>query len=209
MELLTPFLIVGSISLLAAMSPGPDFAVVMKNSLFGSRRIGVVTAVGVGLGILLHVAYSLVGIGFIISQSIILFSIIKYLGALYLFYLAYQLLRAKSRGTETEGENELVTLTTAQAFREGLLTNALNPKATLFFLSIFTQVIDPNTVLALQAALGLEVAAVVMVWFVTLSLIVTYAPIKQTFMKAHAFIMKLMGGALILLGVKLALETKE
>ena len=78
MEFLTLFIAVGIISLLAAMSPGPDFAVVTKNSLFGSRITGLYTAIGVGLGIFLHVTYSLVGIGVVISQSIVLFSVIKY-----------------------------------------------------------------------------------------------------------------------------------
>ena len=96
-----------------------------------------------------------------------------------------------------------------KAFSEGFLTNALNPKATLFFLSIFTQVIDPSTSLIFQAALGLEVALIVMLWFTTLALVVTYQPIKATFMKAHYYIMKAMGGALLLLGIKLALETKD
>ena len=208
MEYLTPFVAIGIISLLAAMSPGPDFAVVMKNSLFGSRKIGLLTAVGVGTGILLHVAYSLVGIGFIISQSIILFTIIKYVGALYLFYLAYQLLKSKKENG-TEVENARVEISSFSALREGFLTNALNPKATLFFLSIFTQVIDPHTPLTLQAALGVEVSLMVMIWFTSLALVVTYNPIKSVFIKAHYYLMKLMGGALILLGLKLALETKD
>lgn len=144
MELLLSCITIGLISLLAAMSPGPDFAVVMKNSLFGSRRLGLVTAVGVGLGILLHVTYSLVGIGLLISQSIILFSIIKYIGALYLFYLAYQLLKQKKPEKVEESTEKQITPSPAAAFWEGLLTNALNPKVTLFFLSIFTQVIDPG-----------------------------------------------------------------
>ena len=76
MEYLAVFGTIAVISLLAAMSPGPDFIVVTKNSLSGSRGVGLCTALGVGLGILSHVTYSLIGIGFIISQSIILFAII-------------------------------------------------------------------------------------------------------------------------------------
>lgn len=208
MEYLTSFVAIGVISLLAAMSPGPDFAVVMKNSLFGSRKIGLVTAVGVGLGILLHVAYSLVGIGFIISRSIVLFSVIKYIGALYIFYIAYQLLKAK-KSSATELESEKVDISVFQAFREGFLTNALNPKATLFFLSIFTQVVDPHTPVSIQAMLGVEVSLVVMVWFTTLALVITYQPIKSGCMKAHYYLMKFMGGALVFLGLKLALATKD
>lgn len=208
MEYTTLFLTIGIISILAAISPGPDFAVVMKNSLFGSRKIGLVTAVGVGLGILLHVAYSLIGIGFIISQSIVLFTIIKYIGAGYILYLSYQLLKVKKSET-TDREQDKITISTFQAFREGFLTNALNPKATLFFLSIFTQVVDASTPLSIQALLGIEVSLIVMVWFVTLSLVITYQPIRTVFMKGHYYVMKAMGGALVFLGIKLAFATKD
>ena len=210
MEYLLSFLAIGVISLLAVMSPGPDFAVVMKNSLFGSRKIGLLTAVGVGLGILLHVAYSLIGIGVIVSQSIVVFTIIKYIGALYLFYLSYQLLSAKKENSEgDQAEEKKISISMWGAIREGFLTNALNPKVTIFFLSIFTQVIDPHTPLFLQAVLGIEVSLIVMVWFASLSLVITYQPIKLVFMKAHFYLMKIMGGALALLGIKLAFQTQE
>lgn len=209
MEFLTPFIAVGAISLLAAMSPGPDFAVVTKNSLFNSRKIGLFTAIGVGLGIFLHVAYSLVGIGLIISQSILLFSIIKYIGALYLLYLGFQLLMAKREQNEVSGEKINKHVSIGAALREGFFTNALNPKATLFFLSIFTQVVDPETPLLIQALLGTEVAVIVGLWFVLLTLLITYSPVKNLFSRVHYYLMKIMGGALILLGVKLAFVTRD
>lgn len=95
------------------------------------------------------------------------------------------------------------------ALREGFFTNALNPKATLFFLSVFTQVIDPQTPLIIQALLGVEVAVIVGLWFVTLTLLITYTPVKNLFEKMHYYLMKIMGGALVLLGIKLAIETKQ
>jgi len=209
MEFLTPFIAVGIISLLAAMSPGPDFAVVTKNSLFGSRTTGLYTAIGVGLGIFLHVAYSLIGIGLIISQSILLFSVIKYIGALYLLYLGYQLLKSKRGEQKVVRESGEVSISPWSALREGFLTNALNPKATLFFLSVFTQVVDPQTPIFIQALLGTEVAIIVGLWFVSLTLLITYGPIKNLFSKAHYYLMKIMGGALVLLGIKLGFETKN
>lgn len=87
-------LILASITLLAAISPGPDMIVVVKNAI-KSHILGYMTALGVGLAIFVHIGYCIAGIGLIISQSILLFSIIKVLGALYLLYIAYQLFRAK------------------------------------------------------------------------------------------------------------------
>jgi RhtB (resistance to homoserine/threonine) family protein len=209
MEYLAIFGTIAVISLLAAMSPGPDFIVVTKNSLSGSRSVGLYTAIGVGLGILSHVTYSLIGIGVVISQSIIVFSIIKYLGALYLFYLAYQLFKMrKADSNDIKPDVAIAQLTKWQALKEGFFTNSLNPKATLFFLSIFTQVIDPGTPLFIQGLLGVEVAVIVGVWFCTLSLIITHKTVAKTFHKAHYYLMKAMGGALVLLGIKLAFENK-
>ena len=80
----------------AVMSMGPDFAMVTRNSLLYSRRTGVLTAMGIALGIAVHVAYSLLGIGLIISQSVVLFSVIKYLSAIYLICIGYQSLGTSS-----------------------------------------------------------------------------------------------------------------
>lgn len=209
MEYVAIFATIAIISLLAAMSPGPDFIVVTKNSLSGSRSIGLYTALGVGLGILSHVTYSLVGIGVIISQSIILFSLIKYLGALYLFYLGYQLFKMKKVSSDNlMPDASVAQLTKGQALKEGFFTNSLNPKATLFFLSIFTQVIDPSTPLFVQGLLGVEVAVIVGIWFCALSLIITHKTVSKVFSKLHYYLMKVMAGALILLGIKLATESK-
>ena len=76
MEYINMFLTIGMISFFAALTPGPDFIVVTKNSMSGSRKLGLATAVGVGFGILTHVAYTLLGVAYVISKSILLFNII-------------------------------------------------------------------------------------------------------------------------------------
>jgi len=95
MNFLPEFLTVVVVHLLAVMSPGPDFILISRNSLVYSRKVGIYSAIGLGLGILVHVTYSLVGIGFIISRSILLFSVLKFLGAGYLIYIGYKCLKAK------------------------------------------------------------------------------------------------------------------
>lgn len=100
MEYLLPYITLMSITLLAAMSPGPDMIVVIKNSIL-SRRLGVYTALGIASAIFIHVGYCIAGVGVIVSQSIMLFSIVKILGALYIIYIAWQLLRAKKIDYQT------------------------------------------------------------------------------------------------------------
>ncbi|MBJ7297359.1 MAG: LysE family translocator [Dolichospermum sp.] len=97
MSFLTDWLTVFSIALIAIISPGPDFAITLRNSLLYSRQAGVYTAFGVGAGFIVHSTYSLIGIGTIISQSILLFNTLKWVGAAYLIYIGIKSLRAKKQ----------------------------------------------------------------------------------------------------------------
>lgn len=143
---LAEFLTVALIHLLAVASPGPDFAVVVRESVTHGRRAGTWTALGVGCAIFLHVGYSLLGIGLIVSQSIVLFNALKWAAAAYLLYIGYKALRAQPAKPETENLHlEAGERTARGAFTSGFVTNGLNPKATLFFLSLFTVVINPHT----------------------------------------------------------------
>ena len=155
----TEFLTVALIHLLAVASPGPDFAVVVRESVTHGRRAGMFTAFGVGTAIFVHVGYSLLGIGIIVSQSIVLFNALKWLAAAYLLYIGIKALRAKPADPAAVAQSLPVGERTARgAFTSGFVTNGLNPKATLFFLSLFTVVINPHTPLSIQA--GLPTAAV-------------------------------------------------
>lgn len=84
MSFFTDWLTVFSLGLIAVISPGPDFALTLRNSLAYSRQAGICTAMGITVGHIVHATYCLVGIGAIISRSILLFNIIKWLGAAYL-----------------------------------------------------------------------------------------------------------------------------
>lgn len=205
MEYLLPIATVALIHILAVMSPGPDFIMVMRNSLVYSRRSGMYCAVGLGLGILVHVAYSLAGIAFIISQSIILFTIIKYLGAAYLVYIGLKALHAKRAIDNIQYEaSARQDLTKLQAVRSGFITNATNPKATLFFLSLFTLVIEPATPLLVKLAMGIEMAVATFLWFGLVALLVSHKSVKNRVVKYQHYVERAMGGILILFGIKLA-----
>ena len=93
-------LTIGLISLLGAMSPGPDFAIVTKNCLTGTFRTGVLTALGVSFALLVHVTYCLFGIALLIAETPALFLGLKYLGAAYLLYLGIRMLIEKRTSPE-------------------------------------------------------------------------------------------------------------
>lgn len=204
---MSAFLTIAVIHLLALASPGPDFAIIVQHGVTQSRRITLWTALGIALGILVHVTYSLLGIGLLISQSILLFNIIKYLGAAYLLYLGVKaLLSNHQSATQATKSRQLKPL---QALMAGFLCNALNPKVTLFFLAVFTQVIAPATPVLTQLFYGTYMAAATFAWFSLLGTMLTASAIRRHIDAVHAWAERLMGVVLIALGLKIALSTRD
>jgi RhtB (resistance to homoserine/threonine) family protein len=199
------FLTVALIHLLAVASPGPDFAIVVRESVAHGRRAGTWTALGVGTGIFVHVAYSLLGIGLIVSQSIVLFNALKWLAAAYLFYIGIKALRAKPAAPGSlEVVGDSAERSPRGAFMTGFVTNGLNPKATLFFLSLFTVVINPHTPLAVQAGYGVYLAFATAIWFCLVALLFSQRRVRAGFARMGHWFDRLMGAVLVGLGVKLA-----
>jgi RhtB (resistance to homoserine/threonine) family protein len=209
MPFLPELIAVTAITVLAAISPGPDFAVVSKNAISYGRKTGIYTALGIALGLAVHVTYSLVGIGFIIAKSILLFNIIKYLGAAYLIYIGYQALKSKPQNTELQITKEAQAVSPFKATSMGFLTNALNPKATIFFLSLFTQVISPSTSIGIQLFYGIEIMLIAFVWFTLLSLFLTHSVVRTKISRVQHRVEQVMGVVLIALGIKVALSTTK
>lgn len=200
------FLTVALVHLLAVASPGPDFAIMLRQALSQSRNRALLTAVGIGLGILVHVAYSLLGIGLIIQQSVWLFSILKVVGALYLTWIAIQCLRSRAGGIHVNAEPG-TPQTGLAALRLGFLTNALNPKATLFFVSLFSVVISPDTPVVLQAGYGLYMAFATTLWFALVAVFFTLPRVRRGFNRFGHWLDRMMGGVLLLLAGQLLLST--
>ncbi|MFA7193474.1 MAG: LysE family transporter [Candidatus Paceibacterota bacterium] len=203
---LAQFITVAIVHLLAVVSPGPDFAMVARNSIIYSRKTGIYTAIGIAVGILVHVAYSLLGIGFVISKSVIIFNIVKFIGAGYLIYIGYKSLRAKPAvHTETKDNVAKQDISLWSSFKIGFLTNALNPKATLFFLALFTQIIDLSTPKIIQFAYGIEMMLITFVWFVLVALFFSNSLIRTKIGKVQHYVERVTGAVLIALGIKVAL----
>jgi RhtB (resistance to homoserine/threonine) family protein len=213
MEYLPEFLTVVFVHLLAVMSPGPDFVLVSRNSLAYSRRAGIYASFGISAGLIVHITYSLVGIGLIISKSILIFSILKFAGAAYLIYIGWKSLRARprtnipaERSVRTEGSGEMSDLA---AFRTGFLTNLLNPKVTLFFLALFTQVINPQTPKLVQALYGAEMFLMNIAWFSLVAILLSHRQIKSRFVHIQHYFERAFGAILIALGIKVALSSSR
>jgi len=199
------FLTVALVHLLAVASPGPDFAVVVRESVTRGQRSGSWTALGIGSAILLHVGYSLLGIGLIVSQSILLFNLFKWLAAGYLVYLGWRALQAQPM-VLGEFVPEAPPRSAGRAFALGFITNGLNPKATLFFLSLFTVVIDPQTPLGVQAGYGIYLALATGLWFCLVAWLFSRDRVRAGFARMGHWFDRLTGAVLIGLGVRLAIS---
>lgn len=203
MSYFAPFALFAFINLLGAMLPGPDFAIVTRYGLTGSRRLAILTSLGITFALFIHVAYCLLGIAVVLQNSLWLFFSLQMAGALYLLYLGVRLLR--SQGKETR-EKEHKRLIQHHAFREGFLTNLLNPKASLFLLSLFAGFIDISTPLWSKILYGFLVPMTAFGWFSFLSIMLTHRRFLPHLQKYQVFFMKTMGIMLAFLSILVILS---
>lgn len=202
---MSEFFAITFLIMLAAISPGPDFAMVTKNSLLYSRKAGILTAMGISCSLLIHASYCILGLAIIISKSLLIFSIIKYIGAAYLSYIGIKALLAKREIADYQDNNSnKKDLHAYQAFRQGLLCNLLNPKAIMFLLAFFTIIIKPTISWSTQIGYGLEIGIVHMLWFSSLALMITHRRVRSILNKVQFYIVKVMGVVLIGFGIKIA-----
>ncbi len=217
---LREFLTLAVVHFLAVVAPGADFAMVVKQSYVYGRRTAILTSVGIGLGMLLHFAYTLVGLGIVISQSILLYNAVKFLGAGYLFYLGVRSILAKKyaapvaagaaddgvRASPGAGEN---LPSARRAVWAGFLVNALNPKATLFFLSIFSVIVSASTPVVYQVGYCVWIFFVQIAWFSFVSLVFSHGAVRALFGRCGHWVERVMGAVFIYLGVRLALSSNK
>lgn len=197
---------VAVVSLFAAISPGPDFFIVLRNSLSYSRKAGLYTAIGVSLALIVHLTYTLVGLGVLIAESPFLYKLIKYTGVAYLFYIGLSGLISSfknSSETEIKYERSVDRLPSSKALMQGFLTNLLNPKAAIFFISLFSQFIDGSTPGFVRIEYAFANWSITLSWFLFLSYLITSKGFIEKIHHFRVYIDRIMGGALMLLGIKL------
>lgn len=200
------FLSLMAVFLVAAVTPGADFACVMRESVAHGRRAGIVAAIGVGSAILVHVGYTVLGIGLIVAHSIVAFTVVKWIGAVYLVWLGVKSFRAPASVLPEAGMHDPAARPLHRSLAIGALTNLLNPKATLFFVSLFSTIVSPSTPLALQFGYGLAMALVLAGWFSIVALFLTTGTARAAFARAGRWFNRATGVMLIALGVRVALQ---
>lgn len=187
-------------TVLAVISPGADFAMVTRSSYAQGRKAGLAAAVGIALGVQVHVLYTVLGIAVIISQSPALFMAMKVLGAGYLIYLGYQSLTNTKR-IHLDDVGQRQSRGSLRALRTGFFTNALNPKTMLFVISAYTQVVQPGSSLAQDFAYGAFMSFAHWLWFSLVAVFFSSAALRLAMIERQRVVDRLIGVALIGLGV--------
>ena len=204
---MTELLAVAIITILAVISPGADFAMVTRNSLLHGRRAGVLCALGIALGVQVHVFYTMFGVGLLVAHAPALLQGIKLIGAAYLVWIGWKTLSAKALpGGETAAHGGgTAPLSTLAALRMGFLTNALNPKTTLFVVSTYTQVVHAGTPLAAQFGYGVFMSAAHAAWFALVATVFASGALRHSLLARQRIVDGVIGVILIGLGLALGL----
>ncbi|MET7436372.1 LysE family transporter [Streptomyces sp. NPDC004082] len=199
---MTEVLAVAVVTVLAVIAPGADFAMIVRNSYLHGRRTGLLAAAGVAAGVLVHVTYTMLGVGLLIASSTALFTAIKLVGAAYLVLVGVRTFRTRTRvEVDLRAGTDLGPLA---ALRAGFLTNVLNPKTTLFVVSTFAQVVGPGTPVLRQVGYGLFMSLAHLLWFAVVAVFFSHERMRSLMLRGQRVLNKVIGSVLAGLGVSLA-----
>ena len=222
MEFISVLIVISLVHLLAAASPGPDFVLITQQTLQKGKRAGLWCSLGITLGLSIHIAYSIAGLATIIAHSAELLWMVKILGGSYLIYLGVSGVRSKAKKT-TEGQvtskddfassdssHQTVSkknhVSAKKQILRGFLCNVLNPKAPIYFVSVFTIIISPELPMYQLLAYGVWMMVLQMMWFSILTLLFSTPKVSALFHKLGHWFDRVLGAAMVILGIKVLLS---
>ena len=211
MQSLLLLLAVASIHLGIVVIPGPNFLVIVKNSLMHSRRAGIVTARGVAIGTVIYVIAGFLGFTALLSQSVFLFTIVKWIGVVYFIFVGTQLIR-HARNTQSDVSFHSAnnsSFTDQQALRSGLLTMLSNVKSAFYFMFLFTTFLPPNVSPELKIAIIIMIPTISLTWYSILALTFSNHRVRQIYQKVERGMNLIFGAVWIVLGLRLMSTTQE
>ena len=198
-------------SIILNVTPGNDTIYILSKTLAQGKKAGIISVLGISSGILFHTILAVFGLSIIIAKSIFIFNIIKYAGALYIIYLGYQMFinkTALTTGTIQKSKDKNYW----KIYQQGILTNVLNPKVALFFISVLPQFIKPELInsSAPFLILGVTFIATATLWTLVLTIFASriFYRLKEN-SKIAGCINKICGATLIGLGIRVALTPRK
>lgn len=200
--MLDQILVIVSVTFLVMVTPGPDMILVLRNTFIAGRGAGLQTSMGILCGNLVHITYCMLGIGFLISRSIVAFSALKYAAAAYLIYLGIMSLR--SGATSLDPGDVHGRRPTKPWFVQGFVNNVLNPKGSLFYLGVFTTVIAPDTSASAMLLLIVTMMLVSLSFWICFVWTLDRRTFRDVVERSQRTVNRVFGTLLIVLGLKVA-----
>jgi amino acid exporter len=201
---LQSILIAGALFFLGLVSPGPNFLVVVANTLRGGRGSGICTGLGATTGDAIYALFGLLGFSTLTAQGEWLFQAVKLAGAVYLAFLGLRMMLRWSPVFEPDGSRKIPGLW--QCFLRGLATDLSNPKTILFFGSIFALTLRPDTAGWVKAVIWSEIIAISLLWRIALCRLFSHRRLRACYLKYELAIQRLFGALLLLLGFRMGGE---
>jgi RhtB (resistance to homoserine/threonine) family protein len=207
---LTHVLAFAGIVWLAAMAPGPDFAIVVRQSVASGVRSGMAAALGVGAGVFVWAVAAAVGVAALLAASAVAFTVVKVVGAAYLLYLGVRALRAATQRDDgpSDGGSDSASDAVWRSFRQGLITNVLNPKAAAFFVALMPQFVGSGSAYGTTVLLAAVAGMTALVWFCVLANLVGALRRVLARPSVRRVVDAVTGAALVGLGIRLAVASR-
>ncbi|MGN4982481.1 LysE family translocator [Aeromonas dhakensis] len=196
---LTSWLALAAICVMGAISPGPSLALIIRNTVQGGQGHGVATALGHGFGVGIYALITALGLAILITQTPLLFDVIRYGGAAFLAWLGVKALLAKP--AKGEASEEVHQLRGRQGAFEGFMVAFLNPQLAVFFIALFSQFVHADTGWREGVIMMLTAGGIDAVWYVLVALVLSRGPVLA-WLKAKSFVIDKVSG-LVLLGLAL------
>ena len=198
-----------AVAVIIVITPGPDMLLVAKHTLASGRRAGVLTGLGVTAGLFVHALAAALGLSAILASSATAFTVVKVVGALYLISIGLRGVHAALTDTEAPDpvDEPTALINNQQRFRQGLLTNVLNPKVAIMFLSVLPQFVDADeSVLAQTLLLSGSFILLGLAWLMVYSNVLAVAGERVLTYRRRQWIEGISGVVLVVLGVRLVTD---
>ncbi|WP_076419758.1 LysE family translocator [Colwellia sp. UCD-KL20] len=201
MDLIQGLMIITTIHFLAAAAPGPDFVLVSQQTLTHGKKTGWLCSIGITLGLSIHLIYSALGLAAVIANSSSALWAIKIIGGCYLLYLGYKGITSKKSSHEAV---QIVSVKNSplKSIGIGFLCNALNPKAPIYFVSLFTLVLSPDLPLSHLLIYGVWIMAIQFIWFSSVVFLLSRPAVNKKFQDMGHWVDRVTGVAMVALGLK-------
>ena len=196
------FIQITFVCLLGAMSPGPSMMVVINNAIFKNKFNGILTAIGHGFGIGIYALFAVIGVGLIIKTNVFIFSSLKFLSIIFLFYLGIQAIIKKDQ-IEYDKTNIKSGM---QSFLQGLSISILNPKIFIWFIAIYSQFMSLNNTYFFNISLVLIASIVDALWYLLLVNLVTFHSILELIKNKSYLMQKIVGFLFIIISMILLID---